>query len=58
MITLSHANCLLVTIQYPYEKLITLERFVVEFTKNLINVLLVGHTHGPWAMHGQQFKIY
>ncbi|MFS7987075.1 putative NADH:ubiquinone reductase (H(+)-translocating) [Helianthus anomalus] len=27
MITLSHANCLPVTIQYPYEKLITSERF-------------------------------
>ena len=27
VITLSHANHLLVTIQYPYEKLITLERF-------------------------------
>ncbi|KAK8356415.1 hypothetical protein V6Z12_A05G353300 [Gossypium hirsutum] len=27
MITLSHANRLPVTIQYPYEKLITLERF-------------------------------
>ncbi|GFP93176.1 NAD(P)H-quinone oxidoreductase subunit i chloroplastic [Phtheirospermum japonicum] len=27
MITLSHANRLPVTIQYPYEKLITAERF-------------------------------
>ncbi|TYG83501.1 hypothetical protein ES288_D01G172900v1 [Gossypium darwinii] len=27
MITLSHVNCLPVTIQYPYEKLITSERF-------------------------------
>ena len=27
MITLSHANCLPVTIQFPYEKLITSERF-------------------------------
>ena len=27
MITLSHANRLPVTIQYPYEKIISLERF-------------------------------
>ncbi|KAG4195686.1 hypothetical protein ERO13_A06G128502v2 [Gossypium hirsutum] len=27
MITLSHTNCLPVTIQYPYEKLITSEHF-------------------------------
>nr|VDD25112.1 unnamed protein product [Brassica oleracea] len=42
MITLSHTNRLPVTIQYPYEKLITSERFqVVESISNLINALLV-----------------
>nr|VDD65567.1 unnamed protein product [Brassica oleracea] len=41
MITLSHTNRLPVTIQYPYEKLITSERFRVESISNLINALLV-----------------
>nr|VDD31591.1 unnamed protein product [Brassica oleracea] len=41
MITLSHTNRLPVTIQYPYEKLITSERFLVESILNLINALLV-----------------
>lgn len=40
-ITLSHVNRLPITIQYPYEKMITSERLRGRYILNLINASLV-----------------